>query len=444
MTSLAITPLEAWNSIQMGLGQQGRPTPDKLARYQLDRLNATLNHVIHNSPFYQKLLKNTAVFPLENLQQLQTLPFTNQEALRKSSLQLLSVSQSRVARVVTLHTSGTTGTPKRFFFTNKDLERTIDFFHYGLMTMVSPGQRLLIFLPGDLPHSAGKLLEKAAERMDVQAIIYGLIQEPDHAIQTIIDNKINSLVGIPVQILSLIRSGSHRSIPTEMIESVLLSTDYVPQAIVKALKETWNCEVFQHYGMTEMGYGGAMSCDAHFGYHLREMDLLFEVIDPITLQPIDDHGLGEVVFTTLNHQAMPLIRYRTGDLAAWIKTPCPCGSILRRMSWVQGRSKGNIYLDDQLSLNIHTLDEQLFALPYIIDFQATLYGSKNCPHLQVTIFIPPLKQPDPLLFSKALKKIPALQIAESKGLLKLDPVLIEQGIGNASTVVKRKILDYRI
>ncbi len=86
-----------------------------------------------------------------------------------------------------------------------------------------------------------------------------------------------------------------------------------------------------------MGYGGGVSCAAHAGYHLREADLLFEIVDPGSGQPVADGQMGEVVFTTLTRRTMPLIRYRTGNLASWITTPCPCGSVLRRLGWVQGR-----------------------------------------------------------------------------------------------------------
>jgi len=71
-------------------------------------------------------------------------------------------------------------------------------------------------------------------------------------------------------------------IPRGLIRSVLLSTDYVPESVVAELQDVWGCSVYQHYGMTEMGYGGEIDCDAHDGYHLREADLLVEIIDPAT------------------------------------------------------------------------------------------------------------------------------------------------------------------
>ena len=139
------------------------------------------------------------------------------------------------------------------------------------------------------------------------------------------------LVGIPVQVLSLVRHPKSARIPRGFIRSVLLSTDYVPESIVADIQRTWGCRVYQHYGMTEMGYGGGVECDAHDGYHLREADLFVEIVDPATGRALPDGVSGEVVVTTLTRRAMPLIRYRTGDMARFLPEYCPCGSTLRRL-----------------------------------------------------------------------------------------------------------------
>lgn len=73
------------------------------------------------------------------------------------------------------------------------------------------------------------------------------------------------------------------------------------------------------------------------GYHLRELDLFLEILDPVTGLPVPDGETGEIVLTTLHREAMPLIRYRTGDAAAWLPGPCPCGSPLRRLAPLRGR-----------------------------------------------------------------------------------------------------------
>jgi phenylacetate-coenzyme A ligase PaaK-like adenylate-forming protein len=121
------------------------------------------------------------------------------------------------------------------------------------------------------------------------------------------------------------------------MRTVLLTAEYVSDEALAYVKDAWQCEAFEHYGMTEMGLGGAMSCAAHIGYHPREADMIFEIIDPDSGEPLPEGEPGEVVFTTLTRTAMPLIRYRTGDISRWIPGACPCGSVLKRLDRVRDR-----------------------------------------------------------------------------------------------------------
>lgn len=156
-----------------------------------------------------------------------------------------------------------------------------------------------------------------------------------------------------------------------MIKSVLLSTDYVPSAIVSELGPAWGCQVYNHYGMTEMGGGGG-EYEAREGYHLREAGLYFEVIDPRTGEPLPDGETGELVFTTLTRKGMPLIRYLTGDVARLISEPCPCGSALRRLSIVNGRSDGRVDFGHGVVLTLPDMDEALFPLPGLLNYETRL------------------------------------------------------------------------
>ena len=172
MTSYTTTPLDRWT--RRRIGQSGaRPLQrNDLARYQLAALNRTLAHVRQNSPFYRRHLADLSL-PLGSLDDLAALPVTTAADLRRDPLALLCVSRDRIARAVTLETSGTTGAPKRLFFTDADLELTVDFFQHGMSTLVGPGQRVLILMPGQLPGSVGDLLVRALARMDVRGIVHG-------------------------------------------------------------------------------------------------------------------------------------------------------------------------------------------------------------------------------------------------------------------------------
>lgn len=197
----------------------------------------------------------------------------------------------------------------------------------------------------------------------------------------------------------------------------LLSTDYVSAAIVSELRRIWQCEVFEHYGMTEMGLGGGLECQAHQGYHLRENDLYFEVIDPVSARPLPDGEYGEVVFTTLTRQGMPLIRYRTGDISRFIPEPCPCGGSLRRLARVQNRLNSRVVLGEHQAITMAELDEVLLALPAVADFTAeVVYDRPAKLTVQVEILSGDITHSEQVILN-SLRLIPGVHMAERAGLL---------------------------
>ena len=385
MTLLSPTRIETWLKNRMGTRELSL---DRLSAFQLEHLNRTLAHVWENSPFYRRHLKETRGAPLTGLDRITDLPFTTARDIRQHHLDMLCVSHSDVARVVTLQTSGTSSDPKRLYFSGKDIDSTIDFFHYGMTSLVEPGQHVLIMFPGMTPHSVADQLKRAIERIPATGYIHWPVLNLDSILQEIRDKQISCLAGVPSQILALCRHDAHaRFLPPHFIKSILLSTDYIPRVVVDELKRVWGCTVFEHYGMTEMGLGAALECDAHQGYHLREADLLVEVIDPETNAPVPAGIPGEVIFTTLTRQAMPLIRYRTGDQAFWIKEICPCGSPLRRLGKVGGRLT-DLY-SARTPLSMPDLDEAILALPGVYSFQAACTSEKDGPVMDLTVFCIP-------------------------------------------------------
>jgi phenylacetate-coenzyme A ligase PaaK-like adenylate-forming protein len=349
-----------------------------------------------------------------------------------------------VARVVTLRSSGTTGLPKRLYFTEEDLERTVDFFQHGMSTLVQAGQRVLILMPGGLPGSVGDLLVEGLARMGAVGIVYGPVQDPGDAIDEIMAQRAECLVGIPVQVLSLVRHPKCGSIPRGLIRSVLLSTDYVPESVVADIERTWGCRVFQHYGMTEMGYGGGVECDAHDGYHLREADLLVEIIDPATGRTLPDGVSGEVAFTTLTRRAMPLIRYRTGDRARILPGYCPCGSVLRRLGKVQGRLTNGATLGLSTRLGMAALDEALFAIRGVLNFQAELISTNSLSRLRLTVYCDPCCFPDTLDdVREALTSLPAIRNAVAQSLLEIEPIRLSPENWFTRGAAKRTLIDRR-
>lgn len=444
MTAPPITPLETWIARKVNPAAGGHLRRQDLSVYQLAALNRTLVHVRRCSPFYRDRFRDLPAEPLEALEDLKTLPFTCADDLRRDPLSLLCVSQNRIARVVTLETSGTTGTPKRLFFTAADQELTVDFFHHGMATLVKPGERVLILMPGQIPGSVGDLLVRGLSRLPVEGIVHGPVHDPATAIDHALQEKVDCLVGIPVQVLAM---ASHRRglALAGRIANVLLSTDYVPDAIVARIKRRWNCRVFKHYGMTEMGLGGGVECSARNGYHLREADLLVEIIDPATGRPLADGTPGEVVFTTLTRRGMPLIRYRTGDMAAFKLDSCACGTILKTLGTVRARRKSMLRVGRGQTLSIGDLDERLFAIDGVIDYQARIgdYGGVDRLTLSIAAWQPASFNALKAAVGKAVFAVASVRNAMDDGRLTLDIQLTDGLVVVSTGTGKRRIEDCR-
>lgn len=374
------TPLENW--IMQRVGKDGK-VREALEEYQLARIKDSLNYAKSRSRFYAKQLEDMDFREIRTLPDLRKIPFTLPRDIQSNPFAFSCVPKSEIARIVTLRSTGTKGEEKRVFFSESDLNQTVDFFLHGMSCLVDETDRVLVFLPGDSYGSIGQLLKTALERAHIACFVHGVIIDHAKAAEEIIGKNITCLVGIPTQIRSLFRT--YGELFTCRIKSVLLSTDYVPEKLTQELTEKFGCRVFTHFGMTEMGYGGGVECEALSGYHLREADLYFEIIDPNTGQSLPDGESGEVVFTTLTRKAMPLIRYRTGDIASFTKTPCACGTFLKTMSRVMGRLENRICLDGNEILYHWELDELVFSLFEIEDYMAYL-TEKNRLELELTMF----------------------------------------------------------
>lgn len=302
----------------------------ELAAYQLNMINQTLEHACRNSLHYRTRIGNRQ---LSSLTQMNELPFTIPGDLQADPYSMLCVHPNEIARIVTLNTSGSTGPSKRVFFTEEDLELCRDFFHYGMQCLVSEADTVGILFPHETPASVGDQLIKGLARFGCAAVpLYSLSLED--IVLKIEKHRITSLAGMPGQVSLLAEKFPQCS----SVKTVLLSADFVSDKVRKTIAKAWGSEVFEHYGMTEMGLGCGVSCEHQQGYHVREADLYLEIIDPISGQPLPDGEWGEIVFTSLTRVGMPFIRYRTGDISRWKNEQCPCGSTLRLLDYIKDRN----------------------------------------------------------------------------------------------------------
>jgi phenylacetate-coenzyme A ligase PaaK-like adenylate-forming protein len=238
---------------------------------------------------------------------------------------------------------------------------------------------------------------------------------------------------------------------------VLTSGDHVTPVMRAAIEDAWDCRVFEHYGSTEIGLGGAVQCRAFAGLHVREADLLFEVVDPATGERLSDGAAGELVVTTLTRRGMPLIRYRTGDLVQMAADPCACGCELRSLKTVIGRRADMVPLRGERSrggaaaghtspgavLGVVDLDEAVYAAPAVLGFTATLIGAATGDQLVLKVEVePPVPAGVAAEVQHRVEALPVLQDALEWGSLTV-AVEISSDAANLAQSAKQRIVDER-
>ncbi len=337
-----------------------------LERAQLAALRRTVRHAQANSPLYRRRLAGFNPDSLQTRADLRRLPFLTGADLAAEGHLLQAVSQSLVHRVISLQTSGSTGMPKRVLFTASDLAATSEFFLRGMYSLIDNTDQVLVLLPFIQPDSVGDLLLRALQGGGIRARGLWPPTPMAEVSEMIRREQLTSVVGLPQHLLALAED-----IGPGQLKSMLLCSDYASPALRRRIETACRCETFLHYGATESGFGGAVECSEHCGCHIRKADLFIEIIDPSTGDTLPDGKQGEVVITTLGREAMPFIRYRTGDMAALDSSPCPCGGVTARLTDIRGRLSGCRMADGSLLLS-QDLDDVLFAIPGLLDYRVSL------------------------------------------------------------------------
>ena len=299
--------------------------------YQAEQLQKTVDHCRTHSPFYRGKLDGL---------HFHQMPTTSAGDIARDPFSFLCIPQSKVVRIVTMQTSGTSGQRKRIFFSENDLARTVEFFHHGMGVMTQPGDRVMVLFPSAAYGSVGDLLIKGLARLGAEALGYGVPVCDREAAAFAGAHAVDVLAGLPMDVLRLSEQMRRQGLRAR---SVLLSADVVTDALRARIKENLHCDVFEHYGMTEMCFGGGVNEEEGGAYRLRDADLYFEIIDPATRQPVPDGQYGEVVFTTLGREAMPLLRYRTGDIS---RIDCDPRTKIRRLRRISHRRTDEMTFGD--------------------------------------------------------------------------------------------------
>ena len=346
---------------EQGIGRE------EMESWQLMGLNEQIAWAAANCSFYRGL----SGVRLNDLKELARLPFTTARDVIDRGEDMVCLPAAQVQRIVSLHTSGTSGPWKRLQFSAADLEQTVDFFSVGMGYLCGAGDRVLICMPGVAEDGIGQLLARGLTKLGAEPVLYSPISDYEEAADLLREVRPHTIVGIPAQIRRLALTA-----PETPPKNVLLSADRISPALRATVERVWSCDVFEHYGLTESGLGCAVECPAHDGMHIRHDALIVEIVDPHSGAVLPAGQWGEIVLTTLTREAMPLLRYRTGDKGRLLDRPCDCGSALPRLDTVAGR-----YAELTRPYPIYRLDDLLQQEDGVLDYTAALSGDEL--HLSV-------------------------------------------------------------
>lgn len=351
----------------------------ELARVQLSRLRELVERV-RAVPFYRDALARTGVEPdqIRSFDDLRRLPLTTKEDLRQHyPFGFLAVPREQIARI---HgSSGTTGKPTLVCYTHEDL---ITWSNLCARFLVAGGLRpehTVQIAFGYGLFTGGFGLHYGVERVGA-AVVPAASGNTARQILLLRDCGVDVLVCTPsyaLNIAEVLREQGYR--PADLaLQYAHLGGEPWTEDMRRRIEAELGLTAFNNYGLSEIiGPGVAGECLQRCGMHLQEDHFLVECLDPHTLEPVPEGEVGELVITTLTKQAMPLLRYRTRDLASLDRTRCACGRHTARMSRVLGRT------DDMLIIRGVNL------FPSQIE-EALLRVEGTAPHYQVVVERPHL------------------------------------------------------
>lgn len=351
-------------------------TTDNLKGLQLERLRRTVARA-GQSQFYGQRLQQAGIVPddLGSLEDIRKLPFTTKDDLRTSSLQMLTTPLKEIIR---LHaSSGTTGQATVIYYTRTDIELWADLVARSLYMTGMRQEDVFQNMMGYGLFTGGLGFHYGAERLGALTIPAGA-GNSKRQVQLMRQFNVTAIHIIPSYALFLLQTFEELGVdPRDLpLRLAYIGAEPYSDATRRRIEAAYGVKAYNCYGLSELnGPGVAFECPEQNGSHVWEDSYLIEVLDPSTLDPVPPGTVGELVFTNLTRQGMPLLRYRSRDLASYDDRPCPCGRSSRRISRIQGRTDDMIILK---GVNIFPIqiDRVLMRLPevasnYLIEMQQT-------------------------------------------------------------------------
>ena len=314
---------------------------EEIKKLQSEKLVKQVKHVYENVPQYRKKMDEKGVKPedIHGIEDLYKLPFVEKSDLREAyPYAMLGMPLSDCVRIHS--TSGTTGKRVIAYYTQKDVELWEDCCARALIAAGADREDVVQVSYGYGLFTGGAGLHGGSHKVGSLTLPLSA-GNTERQIQFMLDLKSTVLCCTP----------SYAAYLGESLKEMGLTPDQIPlkagifgaepwtQSMRENIEQTLGIKAYDIYGLTEIsGPGVAFECSEQKGMHINEDHFLAEIINPETGEPLPEGEKGELVFTCLDKEAFPLLRYRTRDICVLSRKPCSCGRTHVRMAKPMGRS----------------------------------------------------------------------------------------------------------
>lgn len=357
------------------------PSQDEIKTMQGKKLQELMIYLNEHSPFYKELFTKSRFNPagIKSVEDLSVIPTTTKEDLQQRNSDFLCVPANKIIEYSS--TSGTLGSPVTIALTENDLNRLTENEYNSFICADGKQDDIYqLMLTLDRQFMAGMAYYAGIRKLGAGIIRLGP-GVPSLQWETIFKLKPTAIVAVPSFILKLIAYANEHKIDINRsnvkkaicIGENIRNADFSLNKLGKKITDNWNIKLYSTYASTEM-QTAFTECTAMCGGHLQPGLLIVELLDEGG-QPVKAGEPGEVTITTLGVEAMPLLRYKTGDICMYYDEPCSCGRKSLRLTPLLGRKKQMIKFKGT-TLYPPALFDLLNEMDEIDDFVAEVYSNE--------------------------------------------------------------------
>ncbi len=417
---------------------------EKLEAVQVERLNAVLSKVHERVPLYRSRFDESGVRPqVATLDDVTSLPFTVKDDLRSQyPYGMFAVPRRDIVRVHA--SSGTTGQITVVGYTRTDIDNWADLMARTFASAGATPDDVVQVAYGYGLFTGGLGAHYGSERLGALTVpISG--GNTKRQVQVLQDFGTTILACTPSYSLLLAETAEEMGVDITSLplRAGVFGAEPWSENMRTQIEQKLSITAIDIYGLSEvLGPGVASECSEQHGLHVNEDHFLIEIVDPETLRPVEDGTYGEVVFTTLTKEGIPVIRYRTRDISRIIPGECPCGRVFRRMERVSGRT------DDMLiirGVNVFPsqIEQVLTGIEGVAPHYQVILGRKgSMDTVEVHVEVAPDTEFDEIRELEEMQRRVRSEIesalAVSIGVRLVEPRSIERSEGKARRVIDQR------